>query len=71
MDTKTMSVQEAIETVIKMLEQVEVKGHANTSKLSQSQELLAKVLKFMEEESKKEPEIEVEEIHPVDTVPKE
>lgn len=70
MENTTMTVPQAINAVIGMLEKVEVKGYANTSNIVHAQELLAKVAKFFDEEAKKQEEAPIE-LEPIEIDPDE
>lgn len=52
MENNTMSPLEVINTSLKLLDNIEVRGYTNTSCLSKAQELLAKLGKFIEEQEK-------------------
>lgn len=48
---KELTVSEAIELVVAMLEEVEVKGHENASRIVKSQEILSKVVELIQKKS--------------------
>lgn len=64
----TMTIREAVTASFKLLDEVSVKGYPNSANLVRAQELLAKVIRYLEEQEKEkakseEPTIEIE---PVD-----
>lgn len=62
----TMTIREAVTASFKLLDQVSVKGYPNSSNLSHAQELLAKVISYLEEQEKAKAEEPSVKIEPVD-----
>ena len=68
MENQTMTVTEALNYAINMLDEVEVKGFKNTSRISDSQKLIAKAVKYLEDQAVKQneaPEIRIEPMEPI------
>lgn len=63
----TMTIREAVTASFKLLDEVSVKGYPNSANLSHAQELLAKVIRYLEEQEKAKSEEPTIEIEPVDT----
>lgn len=68
MESKTLTVHEALTTAINLLETIQVKGHTNTSNISKAEELIAKVIQYMEEQAKAQTEPS-EDVEPVELGP--
>lgn len=62
----TMTIREAVTASFKLLDQVSVKGYPNSSNLAHAQELLAKVISYLEEQEKAKAEELSLKIEPVD-----